>query len=116
VRRDEGKNRINLTTIPLNHIFHLAKLFRKERPSRKLEKGRPLTYPEFLVTPFAIKQVCGLSYRQIPSFCQGKFGKYPSPFNLALPIQEDKARKVEGVFKMACKRGGFMKGKGTLQS
>jgi hypothetical protein len=37
----------SLTTIPINHIFFLAKLFCKERNSRKPKKGRSLTYSEF---------------------------------------------------------------------
>jgi hypothetical protein len=36
---------MSLTTIPLNHIFFLAKLFCKERLSRKQKQGHPLTYP-----------------------------------------------------------------------
>jgi hypothetical protein len=37
----------SLTTISINHIFFLAKLFYKERNSRKPKKGRSLTYSEF---------------------------------------------------------------------
>jgi uncharacterized membrane protein YecN with MAPEG domain len=46
----EERTQISLITIPLNHIFHLAQLFCKEKPSRKPKRGHSLTYPSLIVS------------------------------------------------------------------
>jgi hypothetical protein len=93
MRKRTGKS---LTTIPINHILSLAKLFCKERPSRKPKKGRPFTYPEFLIlTLFAIKQMDSLSYRQIPPFVRDSLGKIPSLSTLHYRVSKIRQERLE---------------------
>ena len=44
-KKMEERTKISLITIPLNHIFHLAQLFCKEKPSREPKKRSFLDLP-----------------------------------------------------------------------
>jgi len=95
----EGKKRkdVSLTTIPILGISALAKQFCKERNSRKKKIGRPLTYPEYLVlTLFAMKQVYGLSDRQIPSFVRESLGNIPCLSTLHYRVSKIRQERFNG--------------------
>jgi hypothetical protein len=93
MRKRTGKS---LTTIPINRFLSLAKLFCKERPSRKPKKGCSLTYPEYLIlTLFAIKQMDSLSYRQIPPFIRDSLGKIPSLSTLHYRVSKIRQERLE---------------------
>jgi len=96
---------LNLTTIPINHIFYLAKLFCKERPSRKQKRGRPLTYPEHLIlTLLATKQVYGLSYRQIPLFVRESLGNIPCLSTLHYRVSKISQERLEEFLRWLAKK------------
>ena len=106
VKEMRKRNSVNLTTIPISHIFFLAKQFCKERPSRKPKRGRPLSYPEHLIlTLLAIKQVYGLSYRQIPLFVRESFGKIPCLSTLHYRVSKISQERLEEFLRWLVKKG-----------
>ena len=106
------RTKISLTTISINHILFLAKLFCKGRTLRKPKRGRPLTYPEHLILPLlAIKQVYALSYRQIPLFVRESFGNIPCLSTLHYRVSKIRQERLEEFLRWLAKKG-FYEGKG----
>jgi hypothetical protein len=104
----EGRARMRLTTIPIHQILSLAQQFCKERPSRKKNFGRPLTYPEYLIlTLFALKQVYRLSYRQIPSFVRDELGNIPCLSTLHYRVKKIGQERFEEFLRWLSKKGAL---------